>query len=242
VIMHESGGWGPFPPIDVHRDTETDALYLSAGFQRTAAARMASDRLIADGQQGIDAVPVRVRPGGWDAALEFAEADNLEHGRPLSNRDKRHLFERRLARGHGWVQASDRAIARELGVDHKTVGNWRRTISTGENSPVSTTERVGSDGRTYNVSNIQEANRERAEPQRSEGPEFVGSAGEPAGRFGETPSGVANGTPARADAAVRRQVLAHLAAAVRGLNALNMADEADGLHDYWRDLADDWGM
>jgi hypothetical protein len=162
VVMFEHNGWGPFPPVDVHRDGET--LYLSAGFQRLAAARMASEMLVAEGMDPITEVPVNVRPGGYEAALEWSEEDNLRHGKPLSSKDKRNMFRRRLERGHRWATMSDRAIARELGVDHRTIGNWRKKL-TGENSPV-TTERTyitkhGTPA-TMDTSRIAERNRQRA--------------------------------------------------------------------------------
>lgn len=172
VVMFEHGGWGPFPPVDAHRDGDT--LYLSAGFQRIEAARLASEMLIAEGMEPITEVPVNVRPGGYDAALEWSEEDNLRHGKPLSSRDKRYMFERRLERGHRWATMSDRAIARELGVNHTTVGRWRAEAEkkmTGANAPVAPTVRVGADGRTYDVSRVQAANEQRAgEPEPSPGP------------------------------------------------------------------------
>jgi hypothetical protein len=45
-----------------------------------------------------------------------------------SNADKRHAV---LALLHDpvWCQYSNRAIARQCGVDHKTVGKWRKALS-----------------------------------------------------------------------------------------------------------------
>lgn len=165
VVMFEHGGWGPFPPVDVHWDPEREGYLLSAGFHRLAAARRATQMLIDEGQDGIFQVKANQRPGGYDGALDYAESDNLTNALALSSRDKRNIFERRVQRGHIWAQQSDRAVASELGVDHKTIGNWRRGLeqSTGENSPVEPQVRIGLDGKVRDTSTIAEANRQRAQ-------------------------------------------------------------------------------
>lgn len=165
VVMYESEGWGPFPAVVVFRDG--DAFILSAGFQRTAASDRASALLVAEGKAGIDSLPCEVRPGGYAAALEFAEDDNLQHGKPLSTQDKRRMFERRLERGHRWSQMSGRAIAQQIGVDRRTVDRWRddyeeKRRSRGANAPGAPSLRIGADGKAYDVSKVQESNRERA--------------------------------------------------------------------------------
>ncbi len=158
AVIFEEGG--EFPPVIVFRDERTDALFLADGFHRVEAAKLA----------GLEAIKAEVRPGGFEAAMEYAEEANLEHGFALSARDKKHILERRIARGHEWASWSDRQISRVLGVAHTTVGRWRSEIesklrASGANAPVST-ERVGADGRIYDVSNVQEANRRRAEEAR----------------------------------------------------------------------------
>jgi len=156
AVVFEEGG--EFPPVVVFRDEETDELYLGDGFHRLAAAERA----------GLDEIEVEVRPGGYDAAVEHAEEANLTHGLNLSTRDKRFILERRIRRGHEWASWSNRALAAALGVDEGTIRNWRKALEkmTAENSAVAPTKRVGVDGREYDVSRIQDANRRRAEERR----------------------------------------------------------------------------
>lgn len=161
VILAEQG---EMPPIIVFREPGTDVLYLADGFHRVEAARRA----------GLTEIQAEVRPGGFDGAYEYAEEANLEHGLALSIQDKRAIFERRLARGHEWANLSDRAIAKVLGVDQKTIGNWRKSSLTEEISSVSGNEGkkravVTADGRVMKTSKIQRANKKRAaKPQPAE--------------------------------------------------------------------------
>jgi len=150
VVMSEGG---TFPPVVLFREGET--LYLADGFHRVAAAQRA----------GKSQIRAEVRPGGFAGAVEYAEDANLTHGFALSTRDKRNIFERRVRRGHEWEVTSDREVARQLGVDHKTISNWRRALAGGENSPPESTHRLGADGKVYDVSNIRAANQERVKEQ-----------------------------------------------------------------------------
>ncbi len=152
VVMSEGG---TFPPVVLFREGET--LYLADGFHRVAAAQ----------QAGKSQIRAEVRPGGFAGAVEYAEDANLTHGFALSTRDKRNIFERRVRRGHEWLNLSDRLIAQALGVAHTTIGRWRDALEselTGANAPVATT-RVGADGRVYDVGGIQESNEQRAQPK-----------------------------------------------------------------------------
>ena len=153
VVMAEGG---KFPPVVVFRESEDDtAFYLADGFHRVEAAVRADLR----------SLPAEIHPGGYDAAVEYAEEANLQHGLALSNADKRAIFERRVQRGHEWARLSDRAIAQVLGVDNKTVGNWRRALAGVEFSTPETTVRTGADGKVYNVGGIQKANQQRTKPE-----------------------------------------------------------------------------
>ena len=155
-------------PIVLYRDG--DDLLLAAGFHRCASYQVALNQVeqtLEETGEVIQLEPLRaeIRDGGREAAIEFAEEDNLTHGLELRTKDKRLILERRFERGHEWTRLSNRALAAKLGVDHKTISNWRRNIegAPGENSPG---ERVGADGKTYDVSGIREANRRRADEQR----------------------------------------------------------------------------
>jgi hypothetical protein len=114
----------------------------------------------------IEIAPLKaeIRTGGRSAAAECAEEDNLTHGLELSTRDKRNIFERRFERGHEWTGWSNRRLAAALGVDERTVRRWREEL-TAAFAAVEPQQRVGADGRVYDVSNIQAANEQRAQQQ-----------------------------------------------------------------------------
>jgi hypothetical protein len=143
--------------VDLFRDDKSNVNYLADGAHRHEATRRALQQ--AEKPDEIAPLRARIHPGGLAAAIEWAEEANLRHGKALSNADKRNIFERRVKRGHGWAQMSDRAIAKELGIDNKTVGNWRRSLTV-ENSTVTAT-RKGADGREYDISKIRLANERR---------------------------------------------------------------------------------
>lgn len=141
---------GSLPPVVVFFDDRNGALYLADGFHRVAAAQ----------QAGLAEIAAEVRPGGLAGAVEYAEEANLTHGLNLTMRDKRAILERRIARGHEWASWSNVRLAAALGVDEGTIRKWRRAM-TSENSEVAPAKRVGADGRVYDVTNIQKANRQR---------------------------------------------------------------------------------
>lgn len=141
---------GELPPIIAY-ETER-GLFVADGFHRVEAYK----------RLGETSIRAEIRKGTFEEALNFAEEANLKHGKMLSAADKKNLLIRRLARGHEWTNTSNREIARQLGVDHKTISNWiDRYNATGENSPVKRAEVTGADGRTYNTSNIKRANEGR---------------------------------------------------------------------------------
>lgn len=152
-------------PIDLFEDGWR--LILSAGWHRTEAYRRALKRFVPSKDvPALASLKAEIHPGGLEAAIEWAEEDNLAHGLELSPRDKRNILERRFRRGHEWASLSNRALAAKLGVHHDTIAAWRREIaqsSTGGNPPV---ERMSADGKLRDVSNIQAANQRRAEEQR----------------------------------------------------------------------------
>ena len=145
-----------FPPVVLFREGET--LYLADGFHRVAAAWQAEK----------EKIRAEVRPGGYEAAQDYAEEANLNHGLELSTRDKRNIFERRVQRGHEWSTWSNRALAAALGVDEGTIRNWRKALSRAENSAPASTKRIGADGKVYDVSGIQAANEQRAQERANE--------------------------------------------------------------------------
>jgi len=154
-------------PIVLYRHEEDDTLYLADGFHRCAAYEKAQ---AAEDRDELAPLKAEIHPGGRAGALEYAEEANLRHGKALSNADKREIFERRFRRGHEWARWSNRRLASTLGVDHKTIGNWRRVLTGGENSPRDSDMRVGADGKVYDVSGIQAANEQRERPSRPNHP------------------------------------------------------------------------
>lgn len=148
-VVYESGGEMK-DPIIVYN---VEGRYLLVdGFHRHEAARLA----------GRETVLAVVREGTIEEAITEAEDANLKHGKPLDDHDKRELYTRRHLRGHEWASMSQRAVAAILGVDHKTIGNWRARISdesTGEISPVEKT--IGRDGKARDTSGISAANQQR---------------------------------------------------------------------------------
>lgn len=134
---------GELPPVVVF-DTGQEML-LAAGYHRIEAHRRA-------GREAIEAI---IRKGDRLAAIEYAEEDNLTHGLPLTNEDKKTMLLARLRRGHEWINISNREIARRLGVSAPTIGNWIRDFeSTVKNFTVERTKTVGADGKVRDTSDI----------------------------------------------------------------------------------------
>jgi len=160
-------GGGAFKdPIIVFQEGED--LVLSAGFHRCEAYKRALPRFEPT-VLAPELAPLlaEIRQGGREAAIEFAEEDNLAHGLELRLKDKRHLLERRWLRGHAWQHLSNRAIAAKLGVNRETVAAWRAELE--QVAGIRPPERVGKDGKSYNVAGVQAANQRRAEEQRESG-------------------------------------------------------------------------
>jgi|GEM_PF-3238079 len=131
-------------------------LILAAGFHRCEAYRRALERFEPSGDaQALAPLMAEIRTGGHEAAIEFAEEDNLAHGLELSPRDKRYILERRFKRGHEWASLSNRALAAKLGVSDMTIGRWRAEIEEKTGATNVARGRVGKDGKTYDVSGQQ---------------------------------------------------------------------------------------
>jgi hypothetical protein len=151
-------------PLDVFRIQGHDKLIVAGGFHRHKGYGDAVAEATSESEHyALPLKPLRakVHDGTLADAIEFAEEDNLKHGQPLTDADRRIIYERRVKRGHAWATMSNRAVAAALGVSHQTIGRWRKELDemTGPHGPV---ERVGKDGRLYDPSNIQAANQQRA--------------------------------------------------------------------------------
>lgn len=128
-------------------------LLLSSGFHRIEAHK----------RLGLVEIAAEIREGTRQDAIRFAFEDNKSHGLPLSNKDKKAYMLARLE-DEMWSQIGNREIARQLGISHVTVMRWiEEHNSTGTNVPVTRTQVVGADGRTYNTEKIRQANHAREE-------------------------------------------------------------------------------
>jgi len=109
------------PPVRVVRD-ENDNYYLVDGHHRVAAARQ---------RVGIDGIAVEIVNGSFEDALWLSWGANRSHGLPRTSLDKRRAIQAAITHQR-WGRESDRAIARHIGCDHKTVASMRRGRSGGE--------------------------------------------------------------------------------------------------------------
>jgi ParB-like chromosome segregation protein Spo0J len=133
-----------FPPIVVFRDDEV-FYWLADGFHRFEAAKGA----------GRNFIQAEIREGGKREAILFAVGANAIHGLRRSNMDNRNSV-LKLLKDREWSQWSDREIARQCKVDHKTVARIRSELS-GEIPQIQNPIRkVTRSGKTYiqNTRNI----------------------------------------------------------------------------------------
>jgi uncharacterized ParB-like nuclease family protein len=128
------------PPVEVIYDGANYWLY--DGFHRVAAHQ----------QAGIIMINANIRQGAQADAQWRSYAANQTHGLRRTNDDKQRAIQAALRHPNG-VTMANREIARHLGVDHKTVGDWREKLEATGEIPQSTT-RTGADGRTIDTTNI----------------------------------------------------------------------------------------
>lgn len=129
-LMRLGGRW---PPILVH---ETTGVVID-GVHRVAAARML----------GLLRVDASLFSGGPDAALIEFVRRNVQHGLPLTLRERKWAASRVLSVHPDW---SDRRIAGICALSPKTVGRLRVTPGAGDSDDVAHLEaavRVGRDNR-----------------------------------------------------------------------------------------------
>lgn len=125
-----------FPPVVVFNDGAN--YWLADGFHRYHASKKI-DYLEIDAE---------VKSGTKRDAILYSVSANDKHGLRRSNADKRKAV-LTLLEDEEWREWSDREIARQCAVDHKTVSRYRNETG-GEIPQV----RKGRDGKTYNTSNI----------------------------------------------------------------------------------------
>lgn len=160
------------PPIDVF-SLGNGKYLLAAGFHRVEAYY----------QAGRVTIPAYVRQGDIKDARELAEQDNLNHGLPYTLADKKNIYQRRLVDGRTWFGldpisgeikqlASDRDIAKDLGVSAMTIGRWKKDLITVTGVTVDASKTVGADGKVRDVSQIRQTAAKRFESRQEDEARF----------------------------------------------------------------------
>jgi len=109
------------PPVLVVRDPNGN-YYLTDGFHRVAAKQE---------QAGIDDIAVIIIEGTFEDAQWLSWAANRNHGFRRTQKEVRCAIQAALNHPR-WSLKSDRAIAKHIGCDHKTVAAMRRMSAGGE--------------------------------------------------------------------------------------------------------------
>lgn len=134
------GNGAAFPPVDVMFDG--DVYWLFDGFHRVEAHL----------RSGATTILAKSHPGTLEQAQWRSYAANQSHGLRRSTADKERSV--RLALKHPNAPGmSDNALAKHLGVDHKTIAKYRGEMQSTWEIPKSET-RTGADGRSINTTNI----------------------------------------------------------------------------------------
>jgi hypothetical protein len=129
----------PFPPLVAFFD-ESD-YWLADGFHRLAAVK----------KEGLDLIPVEVRPGTRRDAVLYSVGANATHGLPRTNADKRRAV-LILLQDEEWAAWSDGMVAKAAEVTQPFVSKLRRELT--QNGFESHAERKGKDGRVIDTKNI----------------------------------------------------------------------------------------
>jgi uncharacterized ParB-like nuclease family protein len=128
-----------FPPLEVYFDGES--MFLADGFHRYEAYKLA----------GVETIEVIVREGGLRDAILHAVGANADHGLRRTNADKRKAVTTLLL-DEEWKHWSDGVIANKCRVSQPFVSRLRNELT--QNGFESSTNRIGKDGRSTDVSNI----------------------------------------------------------------------------------------
>lgn len=111
-----------FPPVAVFYDG--DSYWLADGFHRVKAAYAA----------GFDSVLCEIHQGTIEEAQWYSFAANRGNGLRRTTQDKQRAVKAALLHGRG-TTLSDTQVARHVGVDQKTVTNWRRQLEASQEIP-----------------------------------------------------------------------------------------------------------
>lgn len=116
TLYSEADGDDPLPPIDVF--LEGKKYYVSDGFHRLEAAKRAKRTDLA----------CHVYAGSRQEAMRHGAFANLKRGLAYSHDDRQRILER-LLQDPEVTQRTDRALARDLGLSHVTVGRARHRLA-----------------------------------------------------------------------------------------------------------------
>ena len=133
-----------FPPITVFYDGEI--FWLADGFHREKAARKA----------GLTEIAAIVKQGTRRDAVLYSVGANAKHGLRRTNADKRRAVMTLLEDGE-WKGWSNVAIAKQCGVDEKTVRNLRKSL-TSENPKLKNSEENNLTSENPKLENSEENN------------------------------------------------------------------------------------
>jgi transposase-like protein len=140
-----------FPPVTVFYDG--DSYWLADGFHRVKAAYAA----------GFDSVLCDVQQGTIEEAQWYSFSANRGNGLRRTTQDKQRAVKAALVHGRG-TTLSDTQLARHVGVDQKTVTNWRRQLEASQEIPKMATRAVTRRGKTYQQGTTNIGKRKAAEP------------------------------------------------------------------------------
>ena len=140
-----------FPPVTVFYDG--DSYWLADGFHRVKAAYAA----------GFDSVLCDVHQGTIEDAQWYSFSANRGNGLRRTTQDKQRAVKAALVHGRG-TNLSDTQLARHVGVDQKTVTNWRRQLEASQEIPKMATRAVTRRGKTYQQETTNIGKRKTKEP------------------------------------------------------------------------------
>jgi transposase-like protein len=140
-----------FPPVTVFYDG--DSYWLADGFHRVKAAYAA----------GFDSVFCDVHQGTIEEAQWYSFSANRGNGLRRTTQDKQRAVKAALVHGRG-TNLSDTQLARHVGVDQKTVTNWRRQLEASQEIPKMATRAVTRRGKTYRQETTNIGKRKTTEP------------------------------------------------------------------------------
>ena len=125
-----------FPPVVVFYDGEN--YWLADGFHRVKAAYAA----------GFDTIVCEICQGTLEEAQWYSFSANRNNGLRRTTQDKQRAIKAALLHACGQT-LSDRQIAKHVGVDQKTVTNWRQQLEASEEIPKIASRTVSRRGKEY---------------------------------------------------------------------------------------------